>query len=302
MHVSLKILAGLILFLGTKKLVNSITEFTEQPWTLRQLVSALTGAIFGLICSNLLILPSAFWLGYTSEFHLAISSVISLVFMGMFSKLFVAYEPSILKASIVRTAVKNTNMVKILDTNTIMDCRIFKLAEARFVEGMVVIPGFVLDEIKRIADDHDEMKRQRGKHALKIVNRLLEEYDYIVRYDTQHVTNVDNAILELAQNLNGKIITCDANLIELAKTKNVSTININELAIAFQMVHLHGEKISVKIVEEGKSSGQGVGYTRDGTMIVVENGEEYINETIDVMVTKHLQGSYGVVLFARTIK
>lgn len=294
--LSIKILVGVITFLGIKKLLDGVLALDE--WTFRQLLAGLTGAIFGLFFANLLVLPPALFISYT-EIHSVIASLISLIFMFVFGSIFIKYEPKILQTAVVKSAAKNTNMIKILDTNTLIDSRIGKLVQIHFVEGLLIIPDFVMDELKKIADNnHDELKKQRGRHALKIVRQMIDEYDHIVLYTTGPSDNVDKSIIELAQNLNGKIISSDQNLLELAATKKVATMSINELCVALQMAHLHGEKLSVKVIREGNENGQGLAYTEDGTMIVVTDGADHIGENVDVIITRHIQSKYGIVIFA----
>lgn len=295
--IVVKIIIGFIVFFGFQFLITNLNDLTTNDWTLRKLLAGLTGGIFGLLCANLIAFP-AYLLIIPSESHLAIGSALTILMGYLFAKIFIQYEPSILQASIVKTAAKNTNLIKILDSNTIIDGRIEKITEIHFVEGLIVIPEFVLDELKRIADDHDELRKQRGKQALKIATQLIDKYDYVVRYDTQPEKDVDQALVRLARNLNAKILTCDSSLIDLAASKDVLTININEISMALQMVHLRGEKLTVKIVEEGNGPGQGLAYTDDGIMVVVANGVKHLDEIVDVTITRQLQGKYGIMLFA----
>lgn len=294
----IKISFGVLIFCGLQFLISLLANSVHGEWNLRQLLAAISGAVFGLLLANMIIVPSSIYLTNFSELHHAVAAIFSFTMMILFSKIFIKYEPKILHASVVKTAASNTHMIKILDTNAIIDGRIGKLVKVQFVEGLIVIPEFVLDELKKIADEGDELKRPRGKLALKTVNQMLDEYDYVVRYETEPVKDVDQSLIALAKNLNAKIITCDANLIELAKSKNIHVININELSVAFQLVHLRGQEMTVKIVEAGSGQGQGLAYTEDGTMIVIENGEQHIKETVDIVISRHLQSKYGVMLFA----
>lgn len=238
---------------------------------------------------------------YISNFDETIITIVFGLVALSFAKLFAEFEPRILQASVIKTASKNTNLIKILDTNALIDARIEKLVKARFVEGLLIIPEFVLDELKKIADDDDPIRKQRGRHALEVATEMIDTYDYVVKYQTEIVTDVDSTLITLARELSGKIITADANLIQLAEARDVMTININELSVAFQMVHLRGEKLKLKITEAGNIPGQGRGCTNDGTMIIVDNAARFIGQTIEVEVTRLLQSGYGFLVFAQIV-
>lgn len=191
---------------------------------------------------------------------------------------------------------------KILDTSVIIDGRIFDICQTEFVEGSLVIPNFVLEELRHIADSSDGLKRNRGRRGLDILNKIQKELNIDVQIyekDFPDIAEVDSKLLKLAQVLNGKVVTNDYNLNKVAEFQGVPVLNINELANAVKPVVLPGEEMRIQIIKDGKESGQGVAYLDDGTMIVVEGGRKYIGETKDVVVTSVLQTAAGRMIFAK---
>lgn len=191
---------------------------------------------------------------------------------------------------------------KILDTSVIIDGRIADICKTGFIEGPLVLPMFVLEELQHIADSSDGLKRNRGRRGLDILNKIQKELDIeIIIHEKkfEDIQEVDSKLLKLTQLLNGKIITNDYNLNKVAEVQKIDVLNINELANAVKPVVLPGEEMIVTVVKDGKESGQGLAYLDDGTMIVVESGRRYIGETIDVLVTSVLQTSAGRMIFAK---
>jgi len=192
--------------------------------------------------------------------------------------------------------------VKILDTSVIIDGRIADITETGFVEGAVLIPQFVLSELQHIADSSDPIKRTRGKRGLEILHHIQKQVNVDVRIvDTDYpaIKEVDAKLIELAKEVDGKIVTNDSNLNKVAELQGIEVLNINELANSLRPVVLPGEEINVKILKEGKEMGQGVAYLDDGTMIVVDNGKRQIGKNMDVIVTSVLQTPAGRMIFAR---
>ena len=191
---------------------------------------------------------------------------------------------------------------KILDTSVIIDGRVFDICKTGFLEGELVIPQFVLAELRHIADSSDALRRNRGRRGLDVLNRIQTELKIPVRIeetDYDDVAEVDVKLLRLARQLNGIVVTNDYNLNKVAGVTGVKVLNINELANAVKPVVLPGEEMTVQIVREGKEPGQGVGYLDDGTMIVVDNARRHVGETIDLVVTTVLQTSAGRMIFTR---
>ena len=184
----------------------------------------------------------------------------------------------------------------------IIDGRIADVTKSGFLEGPLVIPNFVLQELRHIADSSDVLKRNRGRRGLDILNRIQKELDaevVISDRDYDDVTEVDSKLLRLAQDLSGSILTNDYNLNKVAELQGVQVLNINELANAVKPVVLPGEEMLVRVIKDGKESGQGVAYLDDGTMIVVDGGRRHIGENVGVLVTSVLQTAAGRMIFAK---
>lgn len=196
----------------------------------------------------------------------------------------------------------NKNTPKVLDTSVIIDGRIFDICKTGFVEGVLVIPSFVLDELRHISDSADSLKRNRGRRGLDILNRIQKELEIetqIWEGDFPEIAEVDAKLLKLAQTLNGKVVTNDFNLNKVAEFQGVPVLNINELANAIKPVLLPGEEMKVIVIKDGKEATQGIAYLDDGTMIVVEGGRRYIGEEVFVIVTSVLQTAAGRMIFAK---
>lgn len=191
---------------------------------------------------------------------------------------------------------------KVLDTSVIIDGRIADICNTGFIEGPLVIPEFVLEELQHIADSSDALKRNRGRRGLDILNRIQKEIEIeVVIYDKdfEEIEEVDSKLLKLGQLLEGKVVTNDYNLNKVAEFHGVDVLNINELANAVKPVVLPGEEMVVQVIKDGKESGQGVAYLDDGTMIVVDGGRKHIGETLGVTVTSVLQTAAGRMIFAK---
>ena len=191
---------------------------------------------------------------------------------------------------------------KILDTSVIIDGRIADVAETGFLDGVVVIPQFVLRELQLVADSADSMKRNRGRRGLDILQRIQKMTNLavqIVEDDFPQVKEVDMKLIELAKLYDCKIVTNDFNLNKVAQLHGVHVLNINELANALKPVVLPGETMRVFILKEGKEYNQGVAYLDDGTMVVVDNAKKMISKTIDISVTSVLQTTAGKMIFGR---
>jgi uncharacterized protein YacL len=202
----------------------------------------------------------------------------------------------------VKDKASNIAQYKILDTSVIIDGRIADICKSGFIEGTLLIPGFVLEELQHIADSSDLLKRNRGRRGLDILNRIQKELGMYVQIDSRDfddIAEVDSKLVKLGQVLKGKIITNDYNLNKVAELQGVPVLNINELANAVKPVVLPGEEMVVHVVKDGKEFGQGVAYLDDGTMIVVDGGKRHIGETIGVLVTSVLQTAAGRMIFAK---
>ena len=191
---------------------------------------------------------------------------------------------------------------KLLDTSVIIDGRIADICDTGFIEGTLLIPVFVLEELQHIADSSDVLKRTRGRRGLDILQRIRQSTKVkveITNVDFDDIAEVDSKLVRLGQQVGGKIITNDYNLNKVAQLRGVEVLNINELSNAVKPVVIPGETMHVTIVKAGKEPGQGVAYLDDGTMIVVEDGQKYIGSTVPVTVTSVLQTSAGRMIFVK---
>jgi len=191
---------------------------------------------------------------------------------------------------------------KILDTSIIIDGRIADICESHFIEGKIIIPKFVLNELQQIADSADALKRNRGRRGLEILRRMQLRKDLEVlidEYDPGEAEDVDAGLVKLARLRGAKIMTNDFNLNKVAELHGIKVLNVNELANALKPVVLPSEEITVRISKRGKEADQGVGYLDDGTMVVVEGGSGLLNRTVDVVITSVLQTSVGRMIFSK---
>ncbi len=189
----------------------------------------------------------------------------------------------------------------LLDTSVIIDGRIADVAKSGFLLGTLSVPRFVLNELQYIADSADSLRRNRGRRGLEVLDKLQNTPEVEITFidqDPSDATQVDDKLISLARQTGAIVVTNDYNLNRVARLQGVQILNINELANAVKSVFLPGEEIPLRIIQEGKESGQGVGYLEDGTMVVVENGRRFINQEVLVQVTKVLQTNAGRLIFA----
>ena len=197
---------------------------------------------------------------------------------------------------------KDDKNYKLLDTNVIIDGRIADICKTGFLEGKILIPVFVLEELQYIADSSDSLRRVRGRRGLDVLQSIREDESLeveVMNVDFEDIHGVDSKLVRLAQKVKGKIITNDYNLNKVAQLRGVEVLNINDLSNAVKPVVIPGETMKVQVVRDGKEPGQGVAYLEDGTMIVIENGHRYLSRTISVEVTSALQTSAGRMIFAK---
>jgi len=196
---------------------------------------------------------------------------------------------------------KGANTI-LVDTSAIIDGRIADLTVTGFINGSLLVPRFVLDELRHIADSSDSLRRNRGRRGLEVLGRLRKDSSVPLQVLDVGVDNgveVDARLVEIARGMKSSILTTDYNLNRVAEIQGVKVLNVNELANAVKSVVLPGESLRVDIVQEGKEAGQGVAYLDDGTMVVVENGRRYINSSPEVKVTRVLQTAAGRIIFAQ---
>jgi uncharacterized protein YacL len=202
----------------------------------------------------------------------------------------------------VRFAPQNRpDNLLLLDTSVIIDGRIADLVEANFLEGLIVVPRFVLRELLQVADSNDPIKRARGRRGLEILNRIQHNTRNEVKIhegDFPEEKEVDTKLVHLARNLNAKLFTNDYNLGKIAELQSINHVNMHELAKSMRVVLLPGEGLNLRIAREGKDKGQGVGYLPDGTMVVVNHAKELVGQQVDAQVQSTLQTGAGVIVFA----
>jgi uncharacterized protein YacL len=287
-----------------------------QGWfrslSLLQLALATAGLIIGLIISALLV-PALSGLPEPADWitPLAVAFVLSAVAMWMllsreeeFATLLGQRSPSNVRynSGIISSRNSGPNQKLVVDTSAIIDGRIADISEAGFVPGTLVLPRFVLDELRHIADSPDALRRNRGRRGLDVLNRLQKESPVpieITDVDFEDVQDVDSKLVRLASVYTCPILTNDFNLNRVAEIQGIQILNINQLANAVKSVVLPGEEMTTRIIQEGKESGQGVGFLDDGTMVVVEGGRRHLNEEVDIVVTRVLQTVAGRMIFAQ---
>jgi len=309
------VVGAVILFLVSNRLVDYIVNtvhWGEEMLLKLPIVDVMFGAIgliIGLIVAFLLFLP------ISSIPIPVVGDLLPLLVSGLLG--YLGFQVGFRKRDEIMAvfsigkkekAKKDGNNItanvehKILDTSVIIDGRIADICRTGFIEGALVIPGFVLAELQHIADSSDALKRNRGRRGLDILNKIQKELKVNVQIwegDFEDVSEVDSKLIKLAKLLNGKVVTNDFNLNKVCELQGVPILNINDLANAVKPVVLPGEELTVQVIKDGKEYGQGVAYLDDGTMIVVEGGREYIGSDVDVLVTSVLQTSAGRMIFAK---
>jgi len=266
------------------------------------MVGALVGGVTGLAGAHLVWgVIQGIDIGGAEHFvHVALVAFLIYIGIAIGSQKGEWFEPARVLAAF-RDASR-LHQYKLLDTSVIIDGRIADICETGFLEGTLVIPQFVLRELQQVADSSDSLKRNRGRRGLDILQRVQKMAHVnvqIVETDFPALREVDLKLIELARDMNGKIVTNDFNLNKVAQLRGVQVLNINELANALKPVVLPGEGMKVFILKEGKEAGQGVGYLDDGTMVVVDQGKRAMGRNIEVIVTSVLQTTAGKMIFCR---
>ncbi|HAI09263.1 MAG TPA: PIN domain nuclease [Dehalococcoidia bacterium] len=269
------------------------------------LLSGTIGLLVGLVIASLISIPLyslSGWLGW------GVPVMVSL-FLGLFGMWLGVHRNRDMSAIFPRLENSNNGVGKVyrngsilVDTSAIIDGRIADLSITGFLEGSLVVPRFVLDELRHIADSSDDLRRARGRRGLEVLGRLRK--DATVPLEVLDVgvgvgEEVDAQLVRLAKGMDSPILTTDYNLNRVAELQGVQVLNVNELANALKSIVLPGEDLRVHIVQEGKEAGQGVAYLDDGTMVVVEGGRRYLNAFHEVVVTRVLQTAAGRIIFAQ---
>lgn len=288
------------LFMFTSTVEKSLSAMSTQD-----LIAGTLGLFLGLIIANLvgLAFGSVPYIGP----YVSVALSIILGYLGM--HLVVSKKSELAgwlhlhaEESFDKKKNKDHHTGKLLDTNVIIDGRVADIYRSGFLEGPIIVPVFVLEELQKIADSSDILKRNRGRRGLDILNHMRKNSKddvIIVTNDFEDISEVDSKLVKLAREKNYKIVTNDYNLNKVAELQGVAVLNINDLAIAVKPAVIPGEQIFVQLVKSGKEEGQGVAYLEDGTMIVVENGSQCIGKEVPVIITSVLQTSAGKMIFAK---
>ena len=270
-------------------------EFAHLP-PLSKRISGFLGLFIGAALAALLVQPMRLLPNQDVAWILAAALYAVLMAGGWLAGVKLAPK------SVKEKAALSSACPKVLDTSVIIDGRILDIGKTGFLEGEMVIPGFVLDELRHIADSADDLRRARGRRGLDVLQKMQEDFGCPVRVmerDENKDDEVDVRLLKLARKIGGAVMTNDYNLNKVAGVTGVPVLNINDLAGALRPQVLPGEEMTVHILREGKEPGQGVAYLNDGTMVVIENGRRRVGETVEAEVTTVLQTSAGRMIFAR---
>ncbi len=288
---------------GALALLIILAEIRVRSLSLKTLIGAAIGSIMGIIGASLisLVIGRMELAGPTATY----AQVMVLTLMAYVGLLSGASKGEYLDLSALGGVFSERGSrlaYKILDTSVIIDGRVADICKTRFLEGTLVVPHFVLRELQQIADSADSIKRNRGRRGLDILEKVKSSPGVtvqVVEKDYPEVKEVDLKLIELAKELDGKIVTNDFNLNKVSQLRGVDVLNINELANALKPVVLPGETMKVFILKEGKEYNQGVAYLDDGTMVVVDNARRMIGKTIATQVTSVLQTTAGKMIFGR---
>lgn len=321
-YIFCMLLCGIIFYFispGLYKLISKTMDKIEkniQKLSAQELIFGSLGILIGLIIATFIGAPfSGIFSGINPSIGSMIFVLLELIAAIIGAEIFIKKKDDISSTLLIfkRNSLREKDKekknkgvtrsgAKVLDTSVIIDGRIFDLCKTGFIEGTLVIPSFVLDELRHISDSSDSLKRNRGRRGLDILNKIQKELEIeteIWEGDFKEIAEVDSKLLKLAQKLNGKVITNDFNLNKVAEFQGVPVLNINDLANAIKPVVLPGEEMKIVVIKDGKESAQGIGYLDDGTMIVVEGGRKFIGEEIFITVTSVLQTSAGRMIFAK---
>jgi len=279
-------------------------EIRLQRASMRRLIGAAVGSILGILGAYLMGLVLARTsIPEGSRSFLDVALLLVMTYIGL---VIGASKGDMLNlqalGGLFGSERSTRRMPKVLDTSVIIDGRIADICEAHFLDGVLLIPQFVLRELQLVADSADSMKRQRGRRGLEVLQRIQKMAHLEVEIaddDFANVADVDMKLIELAKRYDGKIVTNDYNLNKVASLQGIEILNVNQLANALKPVVLPGEIMRVFILREGKEYNQGVAYLDDGTMVVVDGARRMINKTVDITVTSVHQTTAGKMIFGR---
>jgi len=295
---------GMVMGFGFGGLLIAVDEMLKG-FSLRAFTAITFGLLLGWLVALLIESSGLFQFDSATPEQLwliRLSLFIAFGYIGMILAMRSNKEDFSLIIPYVRFSPQNKpDNLLLLDTSVIIDGRIADLIETHLLEGLIIIPRFVLKELQQIADSTDTVKRARGRRGLEMLNRIQRGTDIEVRIhdgDFAEEKDVDAKLIRLARNLNGKLFTNDYNLAKIAALQKVTCVNLHDVARNLKPVMLPGEILQIKIVREGKEKGQGIGYLPDGTMIVISNGQSRVGQQVEVEVQSMLQTGAGVIIFA----
>lgn len=283
-----------------------VAEYLLERMSLKGMVVAGTGLFIGLLMAFLVANVVQTLMVNVADLRILqvikVLSILLLGYLGIQAFRSKKDEFFLLNPALLFKGIEHNVSVKLLDTSVIIDGRIEDLCKVGFMEGLVIVPRFILRELQGVADSQDSLRRNRGRRGLDVLNALQQDPHIEVQIHDQdfpELEDMDAKLVKLGQIMKAKIVTTDFGLGKLAALQGVGALNINELCNAIKPVVLPGEVLTVTILKEGKEPGQGVGYLDDGTMVVVEDGRHHMNEEIHVIVTSVLQTSAGRMIFAK---
>src|SRR6266481_4362284 len=295
-------LIGMVIGFGFGWLMIAIDEMLKG-FSLRAFSATTFGLLLGTVVALLIDRSGLFEkVDETTRWLVRLGLFLSFGYIGIVLAMRSNKEDFSLIIPYVRFAKQNQpDNLLLLDTSVVIDGRIADLIEANFLEGIIVVPRFVLKELQQIADSKDPVKRARGRRGLEILSRIQKNSTNEVKIhdgDFPDETEVDSKLIRISRNLGAKLFTNDYNLGKLAELQGVNHVNLHEMAKSMRVVLLPGEVLTLRVVREGKDKGQGVGYLPDGTMVVVNNGQSAIGQQVEVQVQSLLQTGAGIIVFA----
>lgn len=297
--VLLAVIFAYLLIKISTKLVRSILQFSNNRSILELVIGGI-GAIIALVIAFLLGLS----IGNLPLIGIYLNVFISLVFAYLGWNMAIKRKDEIL-GYFGKKKKEDKKIKKIVDTSVLIDGRIVDIVKTGFIEGSLIVPDFVLDELQRIADSEDDLKRNRGRRGLDVIKKIQNEkalpivIEKTLGGELDSIIEVDSKLVQMAKLENALLLTNDFNLNKVAIVQGVKVLNINELANAVKSILLTGEEFTLEIRKKGKEDKQGIGYLEDGTMIIIEDGEELLGQTVDLVVTSIMQTSAGRLIFAK---
>jgi uncharacterized protein YacL len=303
-------IAGLVLTpYFTTRPIRTIRKTLTQI-SAKALFAGILGLVISLVVSALLAFPLSL---LPEPFGQVLPVILAVVMCYLGISIFVSRQTDIFqmwsslssRGGEAKSGEALTSRTILMDTSVIIDGRVADIARTGFLPGELLIARFVLNELQYIADSGDNLRRQRGRRGLEVLSQLQKDTSISVRIsdiDVEGTNSVDDKLVILARQMKAPVLTNDYNLNRVAELQGVMILNINELANAVKAVYLPGETLNVRVIQEGREPGQGIGYLDDGTMVVVQDGNEYIGKEINTLVTKVLQTAAGRMIFSKPVE